>query len=66
MAASLKRKPGMVRVSLTGRNVPPTIIEATETLTEAQSKHSYEKGVMAQREIEYLVPSTEKYASARY
>ena len=51
---SLKRKPEMVHVILTGRNAHPTIVEAADTVTEMrQVKHAYEKGVMAQRGIEY-------------
>jgi len=51
---TLKRKPEMVHVILTGRNAHPTIIEVADTVTEMkQVKHAYEKGVMAQRGIEY-------------
>ncbi len=50
----LKKKPEMVHVILTGRNAHPTIIELADTVTEMrQVKHAYEKGVMAQRGIEY-------------
>jgi cob(I)alamin adenosyltransferase len=51
---SLKKKPEMVHVILTGRNAHPTIVEVADTVTEMrQVKHAYEKGVMAQRGIEY-------------
>jgi cob(I)alamin adenosyltransferase len=51
---SLKKKPEMVHVILTGRNAHPTIVEAADTVTEMrQVKHAYENGVMAQRGIEY-------------
>ncbi|HZQ92601.1 MAG TPA: cob(I)yrinic acid a,c-diamide adenosyltransferase [Terriglobales bacterium] len=51
---ALKRKPEMVHVILTGRNAHPTIIEVADTVTEMrQVKHAYEKGVQAQRGIEY-------------
>ena len=51
---TLKKKPEMVHVILTGRNAHPTIIEFADTVTEMrQVKHAYEKGVMAQRGIEY-------------
>ena len=51
---TLKKKPEMVHVILTGRNAHPTIVEAADTVTEMrQIKHAYEKGVMAQRGIEY-------------
>jgi len=50
----LKRKPDQVHVILTGRNAHPTIVEVADTVTEMkQVKHAYEKGVMAQRGIEY-------------
>jgi cob(I)alamin adenosyltransferase len=51
---ALKHKPEMVHVILTGRNAHPTIVELADTVTEMrQVKHAYEKGVMAQRGIEY-------------
>jgi len=51
---ALQRKPAMVHVILTGRNAHPTIVEVSDTVTEMrQVKHAYEKGVMAQRGIEY-------------
>lgn len=51
---ALKRKPEMVHVILTGRNAHPSIVELADTVTEMrQVKHAYEKGVMAQRGIEY-------------
>ena len=50
----LKHKPEMVHVILTGRNAHSTITEIADTVTEMrQVKHAYEKGVMAQRGIEY-------------
>jgi cob(I)alamin adenosyltransferase len=54
VVAALKEKPEAVHVILTGRNAHPTIIELADTVTEMkQVKHAYEKGVMAQRGIEY-------------
>jgi len=54
VADALKKKPEMVHVILTGRNAHPTIVELADTVTEMrQLKHAYEKGVMAQRGIEY-------------
>jgi len=51
---TLKGKPEMVHIILTGRNAHPTIVELADTVTEMrQVKHAYEKGVMAQRGIEY-------------
>jgi cob(I)alamin adenosyltransferase len=54
VAEALRKKPEMVHVILTGRNAHPTIIDLADTVTEMkQVKHAYEKGVMAQRGIEY-------------
>src|SRR5438552_807822 len=54
VAEALKKRPEMVHVILTGRNAHPTITELAHTVTEMrQVKHAYEKGVMAQRGIEY-------------
>ena len=54
VADALKHKPEQVHVILTGRNAHPTIVELADTVTEMkQVKHAYEKGVMAQRGIEY-------------
>ncbi len=54
VAEGLKQKPEQVHVILTGRNAHPTIIELADTVTEMkQVKHAYEKGVLAQRGIEY-------------
>ena len=54
VVAALKEKPEAVHVILTGRNAHPTIIELADTVTEMkQVKHAYERGVMAQRGIEY-------------
>ena len=54
VAEALKQKPEMVHVILTGRNAHPTIVELADTVTEMrQVKHAYERGVEAQRGIEY-------------
>jgi cob(I)alamin adenosyltransferase len=54
VVATLKQKPDMVHVILTGRNAHPSITEIADTVTEMkQVKHAYEKGIMAQRGIEY-------------
>src|SRR6202171_2250585 len=54
VAESLEKKPEMVHVILTGRNAHPTIVEAADTVTEMrQVKHADEKGVGAERGIEY-------------
>jgi len=54
VAETLKSKPEMVHIILTGRNAHPTIVDLADTVTEMrQVKHAYEKGVLAQRGIEY-------------
>lgn len=51
---TLKQKPEMVHVILTGRNAHPRIVEIADTVTEMkQVKHAYEAGIQAQRGIEY-------------
>jgi cob(I)alamin adenosyltransferase len=54
VAATLGERPEMVNVILTGRNAHPSLVEIADTVTEMrQVKHAYEKGVLAQRGIEY-------------
>ena len=54
VVAALKAKPEQVHVILTGRSAHASIVEIADTVTEMkQVKHAYEKGVMAQRGIEY-------------
>ncbi len=54
VAETLKQRPEMVHVILTGRNAHPLLVELADTVTEMrQVKHAYEKGVPAQRGIEY-------------
>jgi cob(I)alamin adenosyltransferase len=44
----------MVHVILTGRSAHPTIVEIADTVTEMREvKHAYQKGIVAQRGIEY-------------
>ena len=51
---TLQRKPEMVHVILTGRNADPRIVELADLVTEMREvKHPYQKGVLAQRGIEY-------------
>jgi cob(I)alamin adenosyltransferase len=41
-------------VVLTGRNAHPAIVEAADLVTEMREvKHPYQKGIVAQRGIEY-------------
>jgi len=54
VVALLKHKPEPVHVILTGRNAHPSIVEIADTVTEMRElKHAYQKGIMAQRGIEY-------------
>jgi cob(I)alamin adenosyltransferase len=54
VAEILRRKPPMVHVILTGRNAHPTIVDLADTVTEMREvKHAYQKGILAQRGIEY-------------
>jgi len=54
VAERLGKKPEMVHVILTGRSAHASIVEIADTVTEMrQVKHAYEKGVLAQKGIEY-------------
>ena len=54
VADVLRRKPEMTHVILTGRNAHPLLVELADTVTEMREvKHAYQKGILAQRGIEY-------------
>jgi cob(I)alamin adenosyltransferase len=54
VAETLRTKPEMVHVILTGRNAHPLLVELADTVTEMREvKHAYQKGILAQRGIEY-------------
>ena len=54
VAETLRQRPEMVHVILTGRNAHPLLVELADTVTEMREvKHAYQKGVLAQRGIEY-------------
>ena len=54
VAETLKQRPEMVHVILTGRNAHPLLVEMADTVTEMREvKHAYQKGILAQRGIEY-------------
>ncbi len=54
VADTLRRRPEITHVILTGRNAHPTLIELADTVTEMRDvKHAYQKGILAQRGIEY-------------
>jgi len=51
---TLGERPEMVHVILTGRNAHPTLVEVADTVTEMREvKHAYQKGILAQKGIEY-------------
>lgn len=54
VAEVLRRRPEMLHVILTGRNAHPVLVEIADTVTEMREvKHAYQKGVLAQRGIEF-------------
>ena len=54
VAEALRGKPEMVHVILTGRSAHPLLVELADTVTEMREvKHAYQKGILAQRGIEY-------------
>jgi cob(I)alamin adenosyltransferase len=54
VAEVLKNRPEMLHVILTGRNAHPTLVELADTVTEMREvKHAYQKGILAQRGIEF-------------
>ena len=54
VAEVLRQKPEMTHIILTGRNAHPTLIELADTVTEMREvKHAYQKGILAQRGIEF-------------
>jgi len=51
---TLTHRPEMVHVILTGRNAHPALIELADLVTEMREiKHPYQKGIVAQKGIEY-------------
>jgi cob(I)alamin adenosyltransferase len=54
VAETLRERPEMVHVILTGRNAHPILVELADTVTEMREvKHAYQKGILAQRGIEF-------------
>ncbi len=54
VAETLRNRPEMVHVILTGRNAHASLVELADTVTEMRElKHAYQKGILAQRGIEY-------------
>jgi cob(I)alamin adenosyltransferase len=51
---ALRHKPEMVHVVLTGRNAHPLVVDFADLVSEMREvKHPYQKGIVAQRGIEY-------------
>lgn len=54
VADVLRQRPEMLHVILTGRNAHPLLVELADTVTEMREvKHAYQKGILAQRGIEF-------------
>jgi len=54
VVADLKARPESLHVVCTGRNAHPKLIEAADLVSEVrQIKHPYQRGILAQRGIEY-------------
>jgi len=54
VAETLRHKPPMLHVILTGRNAHPSLVELADTVTEMREvKHAYQKGILAQKGIEF-------------
>ena len=54
VAVALRARPEMVHVILTGRNAHPLLVDIADTVTDMREvKHAYQKGLLAQRGIEY-------------
>jgi cob(I)alamin adenosyltransferase len=54
VAEVLRNRPEMLHIILTGRNAAPVLVELADTVTEMREvKHAYQKGILAQRGIEF-------------
>jgi cob(I)alamin adenosyltransferase len=54
VVAFLKQKPSALEIVLTGRNVPPELVELADYVSEIKAvKHPYEQGIPARKGIEY-------------
>jgi len=50
----LEKKPAKLNMILTGRNVPPEILQRADLVTEMKEiKHPYQKGIKAIKGIDY-------------
>lgn len=54
VVATLKARPPALHVLITGREVPPELIELADTVTDmTEVKHAWRKGIKAQKGIEF-------------
>jgi len=54
VAEVLRNRPEMLHIILTGRNAAPVLVDLADTVTEMREvKHAYQKGILAQRGIEF-------------
>jgi cob(I)alamin adenosyltransferase len=54
VADVLRRRPEMLHIILTGRSAHPLLVDLADTVTEMREvKHAYQKGILAQRGIEF-------------
>ena len=54
VADTLRHRPPLLHVILTGRNAHPTLVELADTVTEMREvKHAYQRGILAQRGVEF-------------
>ena len=54
VAESLRARPPLLHVILTGRNAHPLLVELADTVTEMREvKHAYTRGILAQKGIEF-------------
>jgi cob(I)alamin adenosyltransferase len=54
VVATLRARPEHVNVVLTGRDAPPALVDAADTVTDMRKvKHAYDTGVLAKKGIDY-------------
>ncbi len=54
VADTLRQRPELLHVILTGRSAHPLLVELADTVTEMREvKHAYQRGIQAQRGIEF-------------
>lgn len=51
---TIRSRPGPVNIVATGRDAPPALVEAADTVTEmVKVKHAYDRGIKARRGIDF-------------